>query len=271
MTTRALMLAFCLSITLGNFLKSQSFQNEVDSLKQLIQTEEIDTLKIDLVNHISYAFRRMNPDSTLWYANLALKLSNESNYIRGKSIGNKNKGIAYYKIGAVSDTIEYYYQLSIENAKLVDDYYTQAACFNNIGLMKLYDLEIHQAIEYFLKGLNLFEREIQEENRLKALILGNLGTSYFELNEFAKGLRYHEQGLKIAKALNEKTIISFFLDEVANAKMRMKVFDEAIPLLEEAIPLQIALNDLESLAETKHIYAEIENERKNFKHALGLA
>ncbi len=225
---------------------AQGFIRTVDSLWSEYHGGIQERPQIDLLNEISYAYRRVAPDSIMKYANVALDRALKLKYHQGMAIGYKNKGIAHYKIGSPSDTIIYYYNQAIVYAVLSEDYYTQAACYNNIALINLIEFSYNQAIQNLLKGVEVFDKYIKVENRLKALMLCNLGGAYTERGETEKGIDYYEQGIAMADRRGEESIRSIFVDELARAKMAAGRIEEAKLDVEAVIPLQDKLADYES-------------------------
>lgn len=239
-------------------LKGQSILVEVDSLWSLYHQQTDEQKKIDRLNDISYAYRRLSPDSVMKYAEQALERSGKINYTIGLAYAYKNKGIANYKLGAEPDTTIQCYQKALFYANEAQDYYTQAACYNNIALIHIYNLSYNEAIQSLLKGIDIFDRHIPQDNRLKALILGNLGTAFRAQEENERSITYFEQALALAARINDRTIPSMYIDELAMTKMDMGRIEEAYYDVLNILPLTEKLGDLESKASTMITLAEIE-------------
>ncbi|MCB0634530.1 MAG: tetratricopeptide repeat protein, partial [Lewinella sp.] len=264
----AIIFILCLS---GNS-RAQSILQEIDSLWNTFQQETDQNRKIDLINEISYTYRRIQPDSVLKYADKALRLSKTSHYKKGMAEAFKNKGIAYYKLGMAGDTIIHYYQRSIQLAELINDYYTQAACYNNIALVRIYNLAYNEAIQSLLKALTFYEDERIKEDRLKALILGNLGSVYHAQNDFDRAISYFEEALTVGKNLKIPAITAIFADEVANVKLKTGKIEEAYEEVLGTLKLINAMDDLESKSSILITLANIECQLNKYdqakKHAV---
>lgn len=249
---------FLLMIAFVSPVSGQVMQSKIDSLWQLYHQHTDETSQIDFLNEISYAYRRLAPDSLLKYANLAIERAEQLNYYEGLAIANKNKGIAYYKLGSEPDTTIYYYQKAIQYAGITEDYHTQAACFNNIALIHIYNLSNSQAIQYLLEGLAIYDEHIKDDSRLKALILGNLGTAYHRQGDNHKGLNYLLQALAIGKHIRDTSIASIFTDELAKAKMKVGKIKEAYQDVKAVLIINQEQGDLESVASSLITLAESE-------------
>lgn len=256
-------IAFFLTNSLISNIAGQTFQASIDSMLSAYEAETDAHKQVDLLNEISYAYRRLTPDSVMLYADRALALAKELEYKEGLAFGYKNKGIGFYKYGLASDTIIYYYQKAIYYAEQVNDYYTQAACYNNIGLVSIYELAYNEAIQYLLRGVAVFDQNILEENRLKALMLGNIATAYHRGGDNKRGIRYYEESLAMAERLGELTIPSIFVDELARARLEEGDIEGALRDIEMIMPLHDQIGDYESKTESLMTLSEV-------KMAMGL-
>ncbi|GJM36312.1 MAG: hypothetical protein DHS20C18_53130 [Saprospiraceae bacterium] len=245
----------------------QELIRTIDSLWSVYKSEKSDREQISLLNEISYTYRRVSPDSTMKYAYIALSRSQRLGDSEGMAIGYKNMGIAHYKFGSPSDTIVFYYNQAIVYAVLSEDYYTQAACYNNIALINIADLMYNQAIINLLKGVKIFDIHIKKENRLKALMISNLAGAYIEQGEIEKGIAKYELGIAMGDRLGEKSIRSIFVDELARAKMSLDRLEEAKKDIQQVIPLQNELADYESKVDALITLAEINSRQNDFELA----
>ena len=234
--------------------------------QQYLQVNDLKS-QVDLLNEIAYAYRRISPDSTLQYAELALTKASQLQDSAAIAYAYKNKGIGLFKAGDKPDSIVYYYQKAITFAEAANDYYTQAACLNNIGLIRIGDREFNEAVQYFLKGVNVFDEHIKEENFLKALMLGNIGTAYTNDGDNARGITYYERSLAMAERINDKVIPSIFVDQLALARIEEGDLEGAEQDIISLMPLNDELGDFESKAETLLILAKIKTKQGKYKEA----
>jgi signal transduction histidine kinase len=268
MKKRITLLFFYLSICTLSNTYSQTFKETIDSMLGNLEAVTDHRGRVDILNEVAYSYRRLSPDSVLLYSNRAIALANKIGYKKGLSFAYKNKGIGFYKLGIAPDTVIYYYQKAIDYAEEVDDYYTQAACYNNIGLVGVAELTYNESIQYFLKGIGVFDAHIPEENRLKALMLGNIGTAYHRDGDNKRGIRYYEESLAMAKRIGDKSIPSIFVDELARARMEEGDIEGALRDITELMPLHDEIGDFESKAETLLTLAEVKMEMGLYRETI---
>lgn len=249
-------------------LCAQSFQSTIDSLQLVYQSAHNEQKKIDLLNDIAYAYRRISPDSIMLYANQAIERAENIDYKQGLAFGYKNRGIGYFKLGASTDTIISHYKAAIYYAESIDDYYTQAACYNNIGLLLSYGLSAYnEAAWYFLKGLAIFEEHIFEEKRLKALILANIGVAFHSGGDNKNGIQYLEDALAMADRLGELSVPSIYVAELAKARIDEGDIEGALRDIIELMPLHDQLGDYESKVKSLLILSEIKIKTEQYADA----
>lgn len=223
---------------------------------------------IDIYNELAYNYRRTAPQKILTYAEIALRMAQTASYDRGFAYAYRNKGIAYYKSKASIDSTLLFHQTGLAYAEKAEDYYCQASCNNNLGLLQFEDMKFNKAIEYFLSGLILLNEHQIEANRLKALLTGNTGSAYFEQGDFLKAEQYYEAAIAIGRKYNEQSIISIYLDELALTAMHLGKEALAEQYIQEVLPIHQALGDHQSLFETEIRYAEIKLQQAQAEEAL---
>ena len=112
-------------ISSGYCLASEkSLPERIDSMTLLLAETEDPVKHIDLLNEISYQYRRIDPEKVLEYAKKAKTLSKLHNYRRGLAKAYNRLGIGYHRLNVDRDTSIHYYLKSIEIAKEVGEHYT---------------------------------------------------------------------------------------------------------------------------------------------------
>ena len=227
---------------------AQTFQETVDSLIKQLPNVQAAEAHVDLLNEISYTNRRISGDSTLKYGRMARKAAIEVDYFRGQSIAHKNIGIGHYKMATPRDSMVYHYEKAITFAEKINDYYTQAACYNNLALLFSYKEKPYTVIQYYLIGIDIFDTHIKEEKSLKALMLANLAQFHGALEEYDKGLGYMERAFDIARRNNYTQILSIYADDYGRILIKKKQFERAAEIFAEGLRLNEALADKSSKA-----------------------
>ena len=264
-------------LLIGPQSMGQSYQLEVDSLKEELSKTVEATATIDLLNEISYAYRRMSPDSLLFYGFKANSQARKINYQKGVMVSYKNIGIGYYKLGRAPDSIIYYYEKAIRFAEMEADFYTQTACLNNIGLVYFRNQRYEEALAKFIKGIEMYDTHIKKPLRLRALLIANTGGAYAELEQFPKAKEYIEKALELSRQYNFPSIQSIYMDNYGRILYQMGQQELGKKYLEESILFQKEMGDYLSMVQSLVRYGNIlqdegktKQAEKSAQHALSI-
>lgn len=227
--------------------RAQTYQEIIDSLQQVLSETTDQRLQVDMLNDISYSYRRSSErDSIFFYADKAKKLAEEIGYLRGQSIAHKNIGIWHYKIASPPDSARYHYNKALLLAKDAGDYYTQAACLNNLGLVCGFTNDLSSGIKYYLEGVEIFDHHFKENLILKGLLLGNLGMAYVNVGDSDKAYEYLKRTVEFGKENNYKPILAQYMDNYADILIDRGEIELAESIIDEALIIQKEIGDQQS-------------------------
>ena len=157
MSTAKQILCFIAQIFLCAVCFAQS--EKIDSLKELLDTEtKEDTTRADRLFYLSNSYIYDNPDSGIYYADSALRLSRKLGYTIREAWANYNLGEAYWVLGDYALSIQYNLQSL--------DLFQQMKSPIGVSTMK-YDIgdiykemsDYKQALQYYFEA-----RKMDEEN-----------------------------------------------------------------------------------------------------------
>ncbi len=237
---------------------------QVDSLLNIINSEESDTTKIDAFNAISSSYLGSNPDTSIYYASQASDLSKQTkDYIRlGTSL--KNVGLGYYYKADFVRVLEYWEE-SLKAFEDANDPKGVSNLLSNIGAVYYSTGDNTKAIDYYLRSLRIAE-EAGEDFRV-ATVLQNIGAVYESTKEFDKAESYLIQALEICKVLEYDKGIGTSALNLGDIYMQMEEYDVAENYLNMATEYFTKTND-NYLATPKIMIGKIETERGNYALAL---
>lgn len=254
----------------SNTVFGQSYNHQIDSLKSLLFQSNSTKEQVDLLNQISYSFRRTSPDSIMKYARMGIKAAKKVDYLKGLGVGYKNIGIAKYKLNEHPDTTIHYYKLGLKYATQVNDFYTQAACFNNIGLIYTYSDHYYYAIEYFHSGLKVFDENLEGNEFLRALMLGNLGINYGKIKDTVRFEKYLGDAILFAREYDLKPILAQYLGHYGLLIYQIQSQEEGLKLIEESSQNMESLGDYESKIHTNLQLAKLLLKERKINEAENL-
>ncbi|MFK7979383.1 MAG: ATP-binding protein [Saprospiraceae bacterium] len=248
-------------------IQGQSYDEIITNIESQLQEYTLqDTHKVKLLNDLSYAYRRNDPEKIESFAKEALQLSVQLNYDKGKGIAYKNLAIAEYKSSGSTATIIAYYEEAISWSKKANDYYTQVAVLNNLGLTYHNKLAYDKSIGAFQETLDLHKKHLPE-NRLKLLILGNFGDVYLRLEDYQKAIEYYDELTQAAIRLKDEKTKILNTETQALLLFKLKKPAEAIKLIETNLPKLKDFGDYQSVVRAQIILSDILLDKKEFQAA----
>ncbi|NMM48509.1 adenylate/guanylate cyclase domain-containing protein [Marinigracilibium pacificum] len=184
---------------------SFTLYSQEDSLRSLITSSEIDSVKVNLMIELSKSIM-MNEEfeESEQIANEALNLSKKIEYDLGKAYALKQLGILYYYQGKYGETYNYWTQ-SLEAFEKIDNAEGIANITNNLGSIYMSQGVYIKAMDYFLRSLSESEK-IGNIYRITTSTL-NVGNLYGEMKDYDKALTYF------------KRIKSTYLDELDDPQL----------------------------------------------------
>ncbi len=257
-----------LILIISLFVNFSFGQNTIDSLKQILQEENIDTSKINLLIKIGNEYN--SDDSVIFYYNKALSFSKEIKnqkfelnvlmYIANfhKETNNNETAIEFYEKANLLGE-------KIDNKKKRDKKNISSA---NLSIGFIYEKqgEYEKALKYYTKSLDI-SRELADTNKI-AQGLNNFGLIYKRLGNYDKALEYYQESLLLCEKANIKRGTSFCLNNIGLIHKKQKNLDKALEYFEKSLEINISLKDTNSIGGANISIGKVYKEQKKYKKAL---
>jgi len=236
---------------------------ETDSLKRLLATTTDESLRVQILEGLSYAYLSTSPDISMKFANEGLALAVQINDIRLQSICVLALGNVYFSVGDYAKSLEMNFQAirlkqMLEGQNFAVNYFNISNIYTEQGdhrnaltyILKakhedekisdstgiLYDLyslsavnlRMHQddsAVYYGERAFDLAKR--MKDKNLMAAILNNFGEIYFEKGDLTKAKRYYNESIPFAIDINDFQVLSMDLLGLAKIYKSSKHLDSA--------------------------------------------
>jgi len=248
---------------------------KVDSLKQQIKnTHKIDK-KTELLYQLGMLLAETKPDTALFVAQEAIKLSANKNdkqsadlhNLIGKIYTNTNqidKAIEEFKTAEVlllkldnkSSLLTAYISLgniyiqrdmlpeamdNYNNAILIaqksNDSSRLSTIYNNLGILNLYLKNNEKALELYTKALLLFQKNNDTLNI--AGTTTNIGSIYMNLENFEIAKSYYLQGYELFRSIKMKEGEAHALLKLGLLELRRDNFEDAVDYLNQSLKKQV--------------------------------
>ncbi len=116
-------------------------------------------------------------------------------------------------------------------------------CHTNIGGSYWEMNQPEEALENYLKAMNILE-SMQETNEVSvSSILGNIGLIYRQRNQFSEALVYYQKSLELNIKNNMKMSEAINLQNIGSLYSKTKHFEKALPYFQEAKRVALEIDD----------------------------
>lgn len=240
-----------LTLSIILLLTSSIFAQKVniDSLKNVIINNPVDTLKIDAyiktVNH----FSNKNIDSAIYYAEKGVELCKSINHIKGKMILYQPYGIAYARKGDLQKAKELF-QKGLYAAEQINETRSQINFLNNLAII-FSMLNKQDSSQLYLQ--KVLEKSLQTNNKRGVMAAyNNMGLHKQRQNLYYSAIAYYQKTINIADSIN--TTDEFTKRSAKNTKanayintgicfLELKSHNEAIKNYKKALYIYNSVGD----------------------------
>lgn len=194
-TAAFLILSFC-------FCNVFSQSAKIDSLRNLLQKETIDSNKVTLLWRLADQYKFFKPDTTILLAQQAQLLASRIKFIEGESRSYAVMATGQYLLGNYTVALNNYMQkLKIEEKR--NSVRNYASALSNIGLMYILLSDYKSALSYLYRAdstVNAAGGAVKQE--LQNSILTNLGETFYRMKKQDSAKQYFSKAL--SNALQDK-------------------------------------------------------------------
>lgn len=183
----------------------------IDSLKRVIRVAKTDTSKANIYNHLAFEFKESNPDTTLFYAQKALKISLKHQYAYGEANSYMNTGNANIVLGNYKKATSYFEKAKTAYLKLLDidpenkDFKNGLArSYASIGVIYSQESNYYAALENYEQALKFYQEIDKKASISKAY--NNIGVVYKSQGNHRKALEYFKKALEIEEQTGAQTV-----------------------------------------------------------------
>ncbi len=276
-----------------------SEESVLDNLHRKLKNASI-TEKVEVYNQLSRYYLTSDAEKAVMYADKALNLAKDLNDKKGEAKAYGNLGMGYYFLSDYDELLEYYkkslsayksigdqegvnvlattfYRLS-KFHKSLDSYKRSllillsdtnahvssiVETYENIGNVYKNLGDYHLALDNYRKALDLLD-----ETDDKSTLWRNIGEIYLYLEDYDSALEYFIYLYDELVIRKDNIGISEVLNRMAGTLYLKKDLVKAKKLFEEALNLQIDLNDHLGSSLSLLNLAKIAKDHKNYKEAI---
>ena len=237
---------------------------KIDSLEAALQSAT-DTLKVDLLNELAFAYWDFDIEKAYDYTRESLTLAKTLDHKSGLAFAHTNMGIYYLHKGENEKSLA-----SFQSAvrALDDQIYPRFPSYTLSRIANYYRQlsEFDSALSYYQLALSRTTALPSQE--VAASIYSNMGVTYLELEQYDSARVYILRSLVLREDLNEPALLAMSMCEMGRLFMKLDQFDSAAYYLNQAK----TIGDQYLLPEVQILYAiysgELEMRKGNFIKAI---
>lgn len=245
----------------------------IDSLKNIINTSNNDTLLIKAYYDWGDLYWKTKPDTAIKYYTKSMELSKEHLLMnlpdkeqlrieKHLSLTLNDLGFIYSRKGCISKALKHYHESLnlLKNTGCIDEV---SQTMNNIGFVYVEQENYEKALEYYNKSLDL---KIKSGNQLGiATSYNNIGGLYDKQNKLDLAEGYYLKAYKIRQSENDSISMSISLNNIGSIFMKKGKYKEAFKYFSQSLKIQETLNDESRMGFTLVNICKVYLHTKNIK------
>ena len=236
----------------------------IDSLEKKLPKIKTEKERIDILNQIAYEYKFIDPKKNLDNATKALEFAQKINYLDGIINAKRNLGYFYLitsDYNKARDNFNYIIKNSKDNAKI-------GLSYSGLGIIEAKQSNYPEALELYFKGLKFAEDSA--DNIILAKILSNIGSVYYDTNEFNKSIQYQKKALAIPGKNGFKEDDNLRLHNIGLCYFELKNYDKCLEFIQKAELLDDKLGNLMNKISCIGVRGRVYFERKEYDKALSI-
>ena len=208
--------------------------HKIDSLLNLIESTQNDTVKISALIRLSKLFNHNNSTKAFEYGLKALTFSIKLNYPKSSGDAHNNLGELYWFKADYGSSYEHYFK-ALKIFENFNDKASTADCYRNIGWIYDQQNNFYAAFDYHKKSL-ILNQELHRKKKVGENY-NDIGIVYLELKKYSEALENFQNSLKIKEEIGD------IENAAVNCRNLSHVYDEkgelttAIKYAEKAVEI----------------------------------
>ncbi|WP_185154394.1 tetratricopeptide repeat protein [Fulvivirga sp. M361] len=195
-----------------------------------------------------------------------LKISKETNDLKGQAHSETNIGVVYYYQGDYATTQTYYFK-ALATLEKLGDARGIATCLQNIGSVYAKISKFNKALEYYKRALQKHD-EYQGTPDDRASIIQNMAMIYGTKNKLDSALMYYKQAENIFISTKNYRNLGGTNTNQGTLYVQMKKYDEAMTCFRSALKYQEKIGNEKGKLNTLSAISKRYLETKNLDSAL---
>ena len=240
------------------FLYSHAQNTETDSLKKKLVSTTEDSVRVFVLESLSYAYLSSYPDTALQYASEGLHLARKINFRKGEATCINALGNVYFNRGDNAKALEMYLTY-LKIKEEIRDFKNISVAYFNIAGAYTEEQDYKHALFYLYKAESI--DKAAKDSAAFLYDLYSLGANYLRMKKPDSALYFIKQCYQLSKLLNDENLIGGVLNTFGEIYLFLNNNAIAARYYKLSIPYAQAVKDNEVLASNYFGLAKIYKEK----------
>jgi serine phosphatase RsbU (regulator of sigma subunit) len=222
-----------------------------------------DTTKINiLLDKIGLKYESINPDSSLYFYNLAVSIAQNSllssshnrhqknKFLRYQAVAFRYIGIIYRTKGLFDNSMENYLK-ALKIAEELEDKILRGLLYLNIGNVLYEQQNYFKSQRYYKKGLKMGQELKDQKGVAEAYLC--IARNYFAQHQLKTAMKHSVMALKIIQTIDYEDGLPFCYSTMGLIEEKQKNYQKAMTHFKNALDLSVKIEDINAVASI-HLY-----------------
>lgn len=224
-----------------------------------------DTLAVNRLNKLAELYFESHPDSTIYYAQLALERANKIGYVKGAAeaciqIATVNSFTNQYKAAVAN------YYSALQLYRKLNDSLGISEVYMGLGQLEDHQGKYDNALRYYNHALNI--RKTLYEDVYEAESYAIMGVTYDNMGQFNKALDCYFSSLKTNLKYNNQLDAADNYNNIGIVMQHLKLYSKALEYFYRGLKLWLRLNDKQGISSAYQNIGEVLTEQKEYSKAI---
>ncbi|UII31336.1 tetratricopeptide repeat-containing sensor histidine kinase [Fulvivirga ulvae] len=236
----------CIVFIFGSFtLFGQTSQT--DSLSARLAVVKEDTSIVRLYIELAKSWKRVNTDSSLHYANLAIDLAKTIEFTTGEAMGLDVRGRVFIAEREFEKAVENF-ESGLQLLEKQGRHNESAVGYLYNGLAFAHHLQgkVELSATYMVKAVKLFDALHDSTGVMKNAM--NAGVAYVDMGSFIKGLELYQLALSYAEKKGHQHYVGLINNNIGVIYRKQKQYDLALIYFNKSFEIVSELGDKSGMA-----------------------
>jgi serine phosphatase RsbU (regulator of sigma subunit) len=253
-------------ILLFSFSGILSYSQKADSLKKIVYSKAVDSVRIKALIYLAEAIRREDVSSAIVYSKNASRWCDSVNADpKFKALAEMGLATALEWSGAL-DTAIHHFNIALDYFKKSGNKYNVASCKNGLGNCYSQLGDYAKALVYYFDALAI-ATDIDDKHK-QAVVLGNIASTYGNMDDGTNSLKYEKQGIDLRLSIGDSAGVISSLNNLAGLYLDIEQLPEVEATMKKEWAILQRFGDTNDSAFYFSLLGKVYGEKKDYPNAL---